>query len=235
MTPQRDNEWKFLHFFMRDTKWVRSQTLSGCLAQPSTLGTMAKASTDVQAVVERLLRVVTACGMPFEGLLRMESKQFLYILYIQRAVSYGMLANFAPSHHLLLLIILRPFFFWEIFLPLPLDCWNFVHVYTMWEETHFIHILLSITAIAFKFFKINNFLILKLEWCGAHCWNPYIITLFCKRQNVKVALVLFLWRLQIFIKKISFTVQVKGKKNSTGARAFKISQHVNNMLYFFLK
>ena len=47
-------------------------TLVG-LAKPSTQSrracTMAKMSTDVQAVVERLLWIVTACGLPFEGLL----------------------------------------------------------------------------------------------------------------------------------------------------------------------
>ena len=64
-------ESKFLYFFVRDTKWVRSQTLSRCLVQPSTRSrsgwTMAKELTDVQAVVERLLWIVTACGMSIEA------------------------------------------------------------------------------------------------------------------------------------------------------------------------
>ena len=64
-------EWKFLPFFVRDTKWVTSQTLSGCLAQPSTRSrsawTVAKVSTDMQAVVERLLWIVTAGGIPYEA------------------------------------------------------------------------------------------------------------------------------------------------------------------------
>ena len=33
---------------------------------------MAKVSTDVPAVVERLLSIVTACGMPFEELIRLQ-------------------------------------------------------------------------------------------------------------------------------------------------------------------
>ena len=52
-------EWKFLHFFMWDTKWARSPILSGCRAHPSTRSrsawTMGKVLTDVQAVVERLV------------------------------------------------------------------------------------------------------------------------------------------------------------------------------------
>ena len=57
MATQRDKRWKFLHFFLRDIKWVRSQTLSGCLGQPFTQArsarTMTKVSTEVQAVIER--------------------------------------------------------------------------------------------------------------------------------------------------------------------------------------
>ena len=68
-------EWKFLHFFVWETQWVRSQTLSECLSQPSTRSrsawTVSKVSTDVRAVVERLLWVVTVCEMPFEELLRL--------------------------------------------------------------------------------------------------------------------------------------------------------------------
>ena len=71
--------WKSLHFFVLDTKWVRSQLLSGCLAQPSTRSgsawMMVKVSTDVQAVVERLLWIVTACEMRFKRLLRMASRK----------------------------------------------------------------------------------------------------------------------------------------------------------------
>ena len=37
MAPQGDNRVKVSAFFVQDTKWVRSQALSGCLAQPSTL------------------------------------------------------------------------------------------------------------------------------------------------------------------------------------------------------
>ena len=66
-------ELNFLHFFVRDTKWVKSQALSVCLAQSSTRSriawAMTKMSTDVQAVAERLLWTVTACGMPFEEFL----------------------------------------------------------------------------------------------------------------------------------------------------------------------
>ena len=76
MAPQRDNRVKvFVFFFVRDTKWVRSQTLSRCLAQPSSRSRsawiMMKLSTDVQAVFERLLWIVAAFGMPFEWLLRL--------------------------------------------------------------------------------------------------------------------------------------------------------------------
>ena len=75
-------EWQFLHFFMRDTKWVRSQTLSVCLAQPSTWSrsawTMAKVLTDVQIVVERFLWIVTACGMPFEESLAYVKKSWIF-------------------------------------------------------------------------------------------------------------------------------------------------------------
>ena len=39
--------------------------------------TMEKMSTDVQAVVERLLWIVTACGMPFEAVRRMASRKLL--------------------------------------------------------------------------------------------------------------------------------------------------------------
>ena len=36
MAPLRDHRVKFLHLIVRDTKYVRSQTLSVCLAQQST-------------------------------------------------------------------------------------------------------------------------------------------------------------------------------------------------------
>ena len=71
------------------SKWLRRETLvaqSGrdrkpCwgVSQQSTQSrssrTMAKGSTDVQAVVERLLWIVTDCRMPFKGLLRIASRK----------------------------------------------------------------------------------------------------------------------------------------------------------------
>ena len=89
-------EWKFLHLFVRDTKWLRSQTLLGCLAQPSTRSrsawAMANVLTDVQAVIERLLWIETAYGMPFEGLLRLRKtvleERLLFAKYYFRKVTF---------------------------------------------------------------------------------------------------------------------------------------------------
>ena len=60
MASKRDNRVKVSALLRAGHKWVRSQTFVRCFAQPSTRSrsawTMAKVSTDVQAVVETLLR-----------------------------------------------------------------------------------------------------------------------------------------------------------------------------------
>ena len=62
-------EWKFLYFVR--TQSERGRKSSRGLAQSSTRSrsawTMAKVSIDAYAVVERLLWIMTACGMPFEA------------------------------------------------------------------------------------------------------------------------------------------------------------------------
>ena len=73
MAPQIDNRVKDSALLLVGHKVSKVANLSGCLAQPPTQSRsawmMAKVSTNVQEVVERLLGIVTACGMPFEGLL----------------------------------------------------------------------------------------------------------------------------------------------------------------------
>ena len=61
--------------------WIISyypKTLSGCLGKQSmrsrSAWAMAKMSTDVQAVIESLLWIVTACWLPFERLFLMTSR-----------------------------------------------------------------------------------------------------------------------------------------------------------------
>ena len=58
--------WKFLHFFVRDTNWVRGVSRNRLRDQRST-GTMAKMSADLQYVVERLLWIVAVCLISFEA------------------------------------------------------------------------------------------------------------------------------------------------------------------------
>ena len=75
MAPQRDNRVKVSALLSARHKVSEVANLVG-LAQASTRSrstwTMAKVSTEVQVVVDRVLWTITACGMPLEGLLRME-------------------------------------------------------------------------------------------------------------------------------------------------------------------
>ena len=74
MAPQRENRVKvstLLHAGHKVSE-VANRVGVSCTAVYviKKSWTMAKVSIDVQAVVERLLWTVTACGMPFEALLR---------------------------------------------------------------------------------------------------------------------------------------------------------------------
>ena len=73
MAPQSRNRMKVSALLRAGQKVSKIANLVG-LAQPLTPSrsawTMAKVSTDGQAVVEKLLGIVTACGMSFEAVPR---------------------------------------------------------------------------------------------------------------------------------------------------------------------
>ena len=103
MAPQRDNSESVCTSSCgahggRDRKHCRG------VSQPSTQWrsslTMAKGSTDVQAVVERLLWIVTACGMPFKGLFRIASRKQLKSKSLSTTVCTSV-ETFAIVHALL--------------------------------------------------------------------------------------------------------------------------------------